>query len=287
MVDLIQAAVLAVVQGITAWIPVSSKTQVILAGNWLFGISFKDALAFALMLHLGDFAAAVYRYRDEYLNAVKSAAANPYSLLDFSSRDYPDKEHSFLFVSIAATAVLALPLYFLSKNFLAGLQGEWLLAAAGLLLITMSVIMWASREGPSPAEAETLERTEGLTLKSSIITGLAQGLAVLPGISRSGITQAALLSQGFKPDEAVRLSFLMAAPMILAAFAAFAVVEGFSGISIEAAALGIIISAAVSLGTMDVITRAAERIPAHYFSAAVGILALVPLAIVLSLGLSG
>src|SRR3989344_7590716 len=130
-VDFLQAFVLAVVQGVTAWIPVSSKTQVVLAGNWLFSIPFKEALAFAIVLHLGDLAAALYRYREEYANALLSLR-NPATILDFSSRDYPDKEHSFLFVSVAATVVVALPLYFLSKGLFADLRGEWLLGAVGL-----------------------------------------------------------------------------------------------------------------------------------------------------------
>lgn len=282
MIDLVSGFVLAVVQGVTAWIPVSSKTQVILVGNALFSLPFKEALAFALVLHLGDFVAAVYRYREEYLNALLSLK-NPAGLLDFSSRGYLGKEHSFLFVSVAATVVVALPLYLLAGSFFAGLRGEWLLAAAGLLLITMAIITWASREGASTEQAGAFE---GITLKSSLLTGMAQGLSVLPGISRSGITQAALLGQGFKAEEAVRLSFLMAAPMILAAFAAFAFLEGFPGIPLGVAVLGIIVSAAVSLATMDGVTRIAERMPAHYFSAAVGLLALVPLVLLLTAGVA-
>lgn len=261
----LEAFVLAVVQGITAWIPVSSKTQVLLVGNAFFSISFQQSLAFALILHVGDLIAALYNYRKEYASALHSLT-KPRKLVSFD-----DKESSFLVFSLIATAIVALPLYLMARDIFAYLRGEWLLAAIGLLLLVMALIEWISRK------SKYGEKT--VSVNTSIITGLAQGLAVIPGISRSGITQSALLLQKIAPEKAMRLSFLMSAPMIAAAFIAFYIVEGFSGFSIEIIALGIIVSALVSFVTMNFLTKIARRIPTPIFLAIIGVLAMVPLVI--------
>lgn len=266
---LVEAFVLAIVQGITAWIPVSSKTQVFLAGNAFFSLSFQTAIAFALILHIGDLIAALYRYRSEYSSAVASLA-KPRRIFSFEN-----PESSFLILSIIATAVVALPAYLLVKKIFSNLRGEWLLGAVGVLLIVMAVITWISHSRKN--------REENVSLKSSLLTGFAQGLAVIPGISRSGITQSALLLQGFEPEKAMRLSFLMSAPMIAAAFLAFYVIEGFSGFGLDVILLGIAVSALVSFLTMDFLTKIAKRIPTPVFLAGMGLLALVPLGISLLL----
>jgi len=275
MGELIQALILGIVQGITAWIPVSSKTQVLLVGSALFSLSFQTAIAYALVFHIGDLMAALYKYRREYLGAARLGISSPAKILG-EWRDAAAAEQAFLILSIIATCVIALPAYLLAKHVFANLSGEWLLAAVGLLLLVMAGITFGSRRGAAG--------NAPITRKNAILTGMAQGLAVIPGISRSGITQCSLLLQGVRPEKAMRLSFLMSAPMIAAAFVAFYFVEGFAGIGMGAAAIGIAASAIVSFFTMDALTKLAKRMPAHYFLAAIGLLAIVPLLLKLALG---
>lgn len=277
MVGIIEAAVLGIIQGITAWIPVSSKTQVILAGAAFFSLPFKTALAYALLLHVGDFFAAVFRYREEYFGAAM-AALKPKELVLFEKADEIGIEQKFLAISIIATAIVALPAYFLVRGIFAGLQGEWLLAAVGLLLLAMGTITFASKKA--------IAQNAKITLGTALITGFSQGLAVIPGISRSGITQCSLLLQGISPQKAVRLSFLMSAPMILTAFVAFYLIEGFKGFSMEAIAVGIAVAAIASYATMGALTKLAAKIPSHYFLVGIGLLALVPLGVRLIYGIA-
>jgi undecaprenyl-diphosphatase len=278
MLDLFQAVILGAIQGITAWIPVSSKTQVILAGAAFFSLTFQTCIAFALILHVGDLVAALFRYRKEYIGAAM-AALKPKELAKFEKKSEEQQEYSFLVISIIATAVVALPAYILMKKFFVALDGEWLLAAVGILLLVMAAITLLSKKA--------VVKNAQLDLSTSVIAGFAQGLAVVPGISRSGITQCTLLLAGFEPQKAVRLSFLMSAPMVAAAFLAFYFVEGFSGFTIEVIAVGILVAAIASYFTMGILVQVARKIPSHYFLAAVGLLAMVPLAIKVVTGTGG
>jgi undecaprenyl-diphosphatase len=270
MIGYIQAAILAVIQGITAWIPVSSKTQVILAANAWFSTPFETALAFALILHLGDLVAALYRYRTEYIGTVRTILTKPSSVTDFT-KGRASSEYSFLTISIIATIIVAVPAYLLVKKVFFGLNGDVLLALVGVLLLVMAAITWFSHKAKRPQAP--------VTALTSIVTGAAQGLSVIPGISRSGITQCALILQGVDPQESLRLSFLMSAPMIAAAIVAFYFVQGFAGFSLGVALLGIAISAVVSLLTMDALTRLAGLVKSYYFIAGIGLLAIVPFVI--------
>ena len=274
--EILQAIVLAAVQGVSAWIPVSSKTQVLLAANALYAIPFKTALAFALLLHIGDLLAALWKYRVEYAAAASLAFSKPLSITKFDNS--PSDQSRFLIVATTATCLLALPLYLLSKKLFANLSGEPLLLAVGILLLLMAGITAYTRRKQFAGNATSP--------KTAVVTGLAQALAVIPGISRSGATQSALLLQGIEQQKAVRLSFLMAAPMIVAAFAAFSAVEGFQGFSIESILVGIAVSAVVSLLTMDAVSKIARSLPSHYFLAGTGLLCMVPYAIKAFLGFS-
>lgn len=262
--DLFQAIVLALIQGISAWIPVSSKTQVIIAGNWFFGISFKTALAYALLLHLGDLIAALLKYRKEYSAAI-ALLKKPREVTDFSKKEVP----KFLIISLIATCLVALPAYFLVKKVFYSLSGEPLLFIIGILLIGMATISYFSKS------KKTIETP--VSLKKAIITGAFQGLAVIPGISRSGITQATLLLQKTNPEKAMHLSFIMSAPMIAFAFAGFYFIEGFAEFSLSQVIIGITVSAIASFITMSALTKIAKKIPNYFFLAAIGVIALVPM----------
>ena len=136
--DLIQAIILAAIQGVSAWIPISSKTQVILAADVLFNIPFQTAIAFALALHVGDLIAALYKYRAEYTDAVRQAF-HPKKIADFQT-DEKNQTARFLVLSILASAAIGLPVYLLLRRAFSGLSGEPLLFAVGLLLILMAAL---------------------------------------------------------------------------------------------------------------------------------------------------
>lgn len=276
--DIFSTLILSAIQGITAWIPVSSKTQVLIVANYFFGISFTTAIAFALILHLGDLFAAIVRYRNEYVDAVL-LLKTPKKIIG-SWKNEAEKQSGFLIISLLATVIIALPLYLLTKKVFKTINGAPLLFAAGLLLITMAIITYFSSN-----KKHTQWKEIGII--SSIVTGIAQGFAVIPGISRSGITQSTLLAQGIEPDKAMKFSFMMSAPMIFAAIVAFYFVSGFGGISLTLATIGIIVSALFSFFTMDTLTKLASRIKPYYFLAGIGLLSMVPFVILILFKIGG
>lgn len=271
--DFFQSIILAAIQGVSAWIPISSKTQVILAADALFRIPFSTAVAFALALHIGDLLAALYKYRAQYADAFWQFL-QPEHLTRFETEERM-QDARFLVLSVFASAAVGLPAYLLLRTVFTNVSGEPLLFFIGIFLIGMSLLTWHSRR--KPAAGKTLD------LKTTMLTGAAQGLAVLPGISRSGITQCTLLLQGIPSERAMRLSFLMSAPMIAASVIAFQFVEGFGALDPALVAAGIAVSAVASLLTMDAITNIARKIPSWQFMAAVGVLALVPFALKIAL----
>ena len=107
-----------------------------------------------------------------------------------------------------------------------------------------------------------------MEVRDGLLAGVSQGLAVIPGLSRSGVTVAALLWRGFDRREALVLSFLMSVPASLAA-AAFAVLDGAFVVSAEA-----LVGAAVAFGTglvtIKVLVAVAERVNLAAFVMVVG-----------------
>lgn len=272
--NIFQAIILGIIQGITAWIPVSSKTQVLLFGTLLFNLPFKDLLAFAIIVHIGDLIATIYLFRQELFMMLFSRPGID-DLKNFTILDEGKKLSYFMVISLFFTAIVGLPLYLLVKDGFSEIAGSAFLAIAGLIMLIMSAIMYFSK-------AKT--GTKELDLKTTIFTGLAQGLAVLPGISRSGITESALLLSNIDQNRAVRLSFIMSIPMIAFAILGFKFTDGFN-LGIPVIVAGIIASTISAYLTMSFMLELAKKIKFYYFTLILGIIALLPFAIKVLLGL--
>src|SRR3989344_5262151 len=187
MVSLLEAVVLGAIQGITEWLPISSKSQSTLAAMRLFGVSPENAFAFALFLHIGTMLAAVVFFRKEIVE-----------LLTKRKNEWP-----FYVLALIGTGIVGLPLYFAFRN--AGFSVFWMTLVIGLFLIGSGVLQKLSK----PAKPCNEMRP-----RNGFVLGLCQGLSILPGVSRSGITTSALLLQSFSPEEALRVSFLLSIPTV-------------------------------------------------------------------------
>ncbi|MCX6771544.1 MAG: undecaprenyl-diphosphate phosphatase [Candidatus Micrarchaeota archaeon] len=264
--DIIQAIVLGIVQGVTAWIPVSSKTQVIIFGTLLYKLPYSQLLAFALALHVGDIIALLVLFRRELLSMLSARPALS-DLKNFSSLDENKKLAYFLAISLACSALVGLPAYLLLRHTLTDLAASTLLAFAGCLLIGMGALMYLSKAATGKGEAG---------LRAAVLTGLAQGLAVLPGISRSGITESAMLLQNIDQERAVRLSFLMGLPLIMAAVALFNFTDGYGSLDLSLVAVGVAASTVTAYVTMSFMLELARRIKFYWFALLMGVIAIVP-----------
>ena len=204
----IQAAILGIVQGLTEFLPISSTAHLILVPQFLnWDDSFVTSAAFDVMLHMGTLAALlIYFWRDLW----RLLKAWLVSIRDRSVGADPDRKLAWLlFVSVVPGALLgAVGEGFFDSFFR---QSSSLIYIAGLLVIGALLLGLAELVGRRNREMPDM------AWRDAVIIGLAQALALFPGISRSGITIGAGLFVGLKREAAARFSFLMATPIILGA----------------------------------------------------------------------
>ncbi len=192
--DYLTAIVLGIIQGIFEWIPVSSEGMVTLAGKFFFGMQYQDALAMAIWLHTGTLIAALIYFRNDLIDIVKSIYTKD------ANRDLL----VFLVITTIASAVTALPLIMLAFTKEAALVPEYAFTILiGLFLIVIAFLQKGQKEG----------KEQRPTPLNALIAGLVQGISVLPGLSRSGLTLATLMAEKYHIASALRLSFLMAIPV--------------------------------------------------------------------------
>lgn len=191
--DLLQAFVLGIVQGLTEFLPVSSSGHLVLANYWLgWGEDLPIVVAFAT--NTGTLLAVLaYLWRDA-ASALMGFARGLGSATARRSEGW--RLALLVLTGSVPTAVIGLLLRPVFEHLNA------IVPASIALAVTGTVLWLAPRSGPKA-------QVRDLTFRDALIAGAAQGLAVVPGISRSGATIAALLARGASADLAPRISFLM------------------------------------------------------------------------------
>jgi len=197
---LIQIIVLALIQGLTEFLPVSSSAHLILGGV-AFGWP-DQGLVFDVATHLGTLAAVFIYFRHDLLDMAR-ACLRPV-------RSEADRVHRNMAVYLAIASLPALLVGFLARDLVEIYLRDvrviaWMTIGFGLLL-------WLS-----DAVGSRQRKLEEITFKSAVFIGFAQALALIPGVSRSGVTITAGRFLGFSPDAAARFSFLLAIPIVAAA----------------------------------------------------------------------
>jgi undecaprenyl-diphosphatase len=238
----LEAIVLGIVQGLTEFLPISSSGHLIVV-PFLFGWTdpFITSLAFSVMLHIGTLAALLVYFRSDWVRIVPAGFA---AIRDRSFRDDPDRKLAWLLVAATIPAALA--------GFLLNDLIETRFRDIGLVVLALvvgAVILWlADRWGG---------RTKGVndvTFPVAIAIGAAQALALVPGISRSGISISASRVAGLDREAAARFSFLMATPITLGAalFEARKLVAGETGLEVSIAPLVVGMVAAFVAGMVAI-----------------------------------
>ncbi len=207
-INIIQAIILGMVQGLTEFLPVSSSAHLVLVPE-LLGV--KSTLAFDTLLHIGTLIAVVYYFWNDVVNMIRAFIS---SLMDLFQRNFrtglredPFKRLSWLV--IVGTIPAALLGIFL-KDFFEGLFSS--VPAVAVFLLITGFILWGVERLPKGNK-----EVEEVTFSNSLLVGIAQGCAIAPGISRSGATIATGLFLGFERELAARYSFLLSIPAILGA----------------------------------------------------------------------
>jgi len=288
MSDIIQflySIIIGIVQGVSEWLPISSKTQIIVSTHYLLNLTIQQGYIFGLFMEIGTLAASIIYFRKDLLNLVQ--------VLRGSKDPMQKKLFSYVLVVTLVTAVIAAPLYFVTITVIGdsntGSAVGIPMLILGLILIGDAVLIWYSKARQK--QAIVLRKLESFTAKDYVLVGISQGISALPGISRSGITTSAMLLLGIEPDEAFRLSFVAG---IFAAAGAFGltliasrsnVAASIAGIGLTGLLVAIIVSTIVSLFLIDFLIKVAGKQKITYLTAALGIIAIASGLLYLVLGL--
>lgn len=206
-----------IVQGLSEFLPISSSAHLVFTSNFykvFKGLEIvqqsNEEIFFDIMVHLGTLVAVLIFFRKDVWNILK-AMWQAVKTRDWSNHEA--KLGLFIMLGTVLTIVLALPLNEVAKELV------YSPSIVGILLFfTGFVLLYCERKSKQ-------QSTSPLTLKTSIMIGLAQGLAALPGFSRSGWTIATGLFMGLDRTTAARYSFLLSIPIILGASMVYPLVK--------------------------------------------------------------
>jgi undecaprenyl-diphosphatase len=214
MIQILQAIILGILQGVTEFIPISSSAHLIVV-PWFLGWEDPslNSLAFDVALHLGTLLAVLLFFHADWGRLIRAGVA---SIRERRIGADPDRRLAWLLIIgcipgaiIGALAESKIERLFHQPN--QPHQTSAMIAIAVVLAVAGAIMLLADRL------AKHLRGMDSLNLKDAIIIGFAQALAVFPGVSRSGATITAGLALGLERPAAARFSFLLSAPIIAGA----------------------------------------------------------------------
>lgn len=195
--SLFEGVFMGIVQGLTEFLPVSSSAHLVLV-PWLFGFE-TPGLVFDVALHVGTLLAVVAYFWREWLQLIQAG-----------SRGWGTSEGKLFWFLVLATIPGAVVGWFLEDIVETTLRAPLLI---GVLLIVMGLVLYAAdRYG-----ALVVKRLLDIRFADAMVIGFSQALAIMPGVSRSGITMAAARARGLERGTAARFSFLLSTPIIFGA----------------------------------------------------------------------
>ncbi|MCX8198062.1 MAG: undecaprenyl-diphosphate phosphatase [Candidatus Micrarchaeota archaeon] len=259
--DLFAILLLGMIQALTEWLPLSSKTMSALAYTMLGGKP-EDILPMLIYLHAGTLLAAAIYFRKEILEMAKGLSFH-------SANRLLEGKAGFLASSIFFTGLVGVPILAAEKYFLPSLDGSALLSLMGAGLVFTGFLLTTQNKNRWRHE-------EAATWKDGVLTGALQGLSVLPGVSRAGTTTAALIWRGFDAKSAFRLSFLLSIPTVLLAELLIWISESGSWSMPASDGLALAASSfAFGYLTIDALIRIAQRMNVAWLAFLFGIMMLV------------
>ena len=233
---MIDAIVIGFLQGLLEWLPVSSKSMIILYLVNASSISGETAYSLAMFLHFSTATSALIMFRSDFLKVMKYM---------ITKGDSSFEDASVLFRSLLLTIILGaaigLPLYLLTRYLILELSGLLLTCFIGLFLIFTGFFIKFSK---TLTGSKSLKQ---INAKDMVIAGFMQGLSALPGLSRSGLVASTLLIRNVEKETALRLTFIIAVPVIYGmAIAELIVGLGFRASLNEFGAMNVLIALATS-----------------------------------------
>lgn len=291
--ELVIALIVGVLQGLFEWLPISSEGNVALYLTAVEGLPAATATRFSLFLHAGTALAAAAYYRRDlrtllaavpgWVRAIAGNAATDDRGATDGGVAVPERrtdpatrpELSFLVVATLASGVVGIAAYLALEAVVSRLAGGAFVVAVGVLLVAVGIFQRV-------AAGVGLGDRRAPTALDAVLVGALQGLAILPGVSRSGTTVSVLLLRGYAAPAAFRLSFLLSIPAAVGAAGLVVIDVGVPAIAPAAAAVALAASAVVGYLTVDALVRAARRLPFWAVCVALGALAIVGGAVIVA-----
>jgi len=191
--ELIKTIILGIIQGLTEWLPISSTGHLKLAEQFL---DLKVPILFDVILHIGTLIVVLFFFRKDIKHIISAFAK-----FDFKRED--GKLIPLIIVGTIPTALIGL---IFGEQIESTFQTALPIATA---FIICGIILYSTKTRK--------EKTDSITYLTAIIIGIVQGIAIIPGISRSGATITAALLLGIKREKAFKFSFLLSIPAIIGA----------------------------------------------------------------------
>ena len=240
---ILQSVIMGIVQGLSEFLPISSSAHLVITSN-LYKV-FKDIpiqqessqeVFLDIMLHLGTLIAVLIYFRKDIWKIIK-AFINAVKTKDFSSTN--SKLALYILLGTVITILIAFPLHDIAENLV------YAPAIVGLLLIFTGILLFSAEA----FSKKLTDKSNEMDFKSSILMAIAQGLAALPGFSRSGLTIATGLLTKKDRVTAAKYSFLLSIPIILGASMVYPLIKidmnEFATYNWTAISIGTIVSAIV------------------------------------------
>jgi undecaprenyl-diphosphatase len=282
------AVVIGVIQGVFEWLPISSEGNVALYLTVIEGLPEGASVQYALFLHAGTALAAAVYYREEVGTVLRTLPGWGPGMA-FADRDHADL--TFLVVATISSALVGIVAYLALDAVVNAVAGGAFVALIGVLLVGTGVVQWTATRSDDTTQADGgtapggniapggLDTAFGeraiANVPDALLVGVLQGLAILPGVSRSGTTVSALLLRGFEEEIAFRLSFLLSIPAALGAAVLVLLDTGLPTIGPAPAALALGTSAVVGYATIGGLMGIVRRVAFWVVCVLLGILAVV------------
>lgn len=220
--DILQTLILAIIQGIAEWLPVSSSGHLAIVQKHFAA---ESPLFFDIALHIGTIFVVLITFRKDIVNILKA----------FFKRDFKSEEGKtalFIIVGSIPTAVIGFLLLYL--DIIKVLFSNLLII--GIALVVTGIFLYASGHEKNRKELNYLD---------SFLIGIAQGVATIPGISRSGLTISTGLLRKVKREKVFKYSFLLSIPAVLGATAA-AIAEEHANLAVGSLDLSLTVLGAIT-----------------------------------------
>ena len=260
MTDLIRSIILGIIQGLTEFLPVSSSGHLELAKYILGDESLAEqSLFFTVMVHVATALSTLYIFRKDVMEILKGIFGKPWN------------ESQAFAINVVISMIPAAMVGFLLEPAIEALFQRRIGMVGAMLLVTAVLLVLADR-------SKSTDKKVGW--KEALVIGIAQAVAIMPGISRSGATIATSVMLGVDRYNAARFSFLMVVPLILGKIC-YDMISGDFSVSqaeilpVSAAFVAAFITGAMACKWMIALVRRSELRYFAYYCAAVGIFAIV------------